>query len=33
MVDILIHHLTIEKQEGERMCAPGLHQKTAAQRA
>jgi hypothetical protein len=33
MVDILIHHLTIEKEEGERKFAPGLNQKTMAQRA
>jgi hypothetical protein len=33
MIDIGTHHLTVKKQEGERMCAPGLHQKTAAQRA
>jgi hypothetical protein len=33
MIDIRIHHLTVEKQKDERKCAPGLHQKTMAQRA
>ena len=32
MIDIGTHH-KIEKQKDERKCAPGLHQKTMAQRA